>query len=75
MKRKYRVLLSHGLRPAAGGPAVLIGDTNVTAMPMARAANVPYTTGRPLPAGDSDVMVWLVLTGNHPGMSGAARRQ
>jgi hypothetical protein len=34
VKRKYRAILSHVLRPADGSPAVLIGDTRVTAMPM-----------------------------------------
>jgi hypothetical protein len=75
VKRKYRALLSRVLQPADGSPEVLIGDTDVTAMPMAEAANVSYTPRLPLPVGDSDVTAWPVLTGDHPGMSGAARRQ
>jgi hypothetical protein len=72
VKRKDRALLSQALRPADGSHAVLIGNTVVTATPIAEAANVPYTPRLTLPAGDSDVTAWLVLTGNHPGMSGAA---
>jgi hypothetical protein len=33
-------------------------------MLMVEAANVSYTPRLPLPAGESDVTVWLVLTGN-----------
>src|SRR5262249_31675461 len=40
------------------------GDTDVTAMLMVEAANVSYTPRLPLPAGESDVTVWLVLAGN-----------
>jgi hypothetical protein len=54
VKRKYRAILSHVLRPADGSPAVLIGDTHVTAMPMMR---VSYTLRLPPPSGDSDVSI------------------
>jgi hypothetical protein len=50
------------LQPADGSPAVLIGDADVTAMLTAETANVSYTPRLPLPAGDSDVTVWLVLS-------------
>jgi hypothetical protein len=57
VKRKYRAILSHVLRPADGSPAVLIGDTQVTATPMMWAANVSYTLRLPPPSGDSDVTI------------------
>jgi hypothetical protein len=57
VKRKYRAILSHVLRPADGSPAVLIGDTHVTATPMMGAANVSYTLRLPPPSGDSDVAI------------------
>jgi len=62
VKRKYRAILSHVLRPADGSPAVLIGDTHVMAMLMMWAANVSYTPRPPPPSGDSDVTVRLVLS-------------
>lgn len=58
------MLLSRALRPADGSLAVLIGDTDVTAFLMSEAANVSYTPRLPLPAGESDITVWLVSTGN-----------
>ncbi len=61
---KIELSLSRALRPADGSLAVLIGDTDVTAMLMAEAANVSYTPRLPLPVGESDVTVWLVLAGN-----------
>lgn len=61
---KIDLFLSRALRPADGSLAVLVGDTDVTAMLMVEAANVSYTPRLPLPAGGSDVTVWLVLTGN-----------
>ncbi len=61
---KIEMSLSRALRPADGSLAVLIGDTDVTAFLMAEAASVSYTPRLPLPAGESDVTVWLVLTGN-----------
>jgi hypothetical protein len=61
---KIDLFLSRALQPADGSLAVLIGDTDVTAMLMMEAANVSYTPRLPLPAGESDVTVWLVLTGN-----------
>lgn len=61
---KIDLFLSRALRPADGSLAVLIGDTDVTAMLTVEAANVSYTPRLPLPAGESDVTVWLVLTGN-----------
>jgi hypothetical protein len=57
VKRKYRAILSHVLRPADGGPAVLIGDTHVAATPMMGAANVSYTLRLPPPSDDSDVTI------------------
>jgi len=57
VKRNDRAILSHVLRPADGSPAVLIGDTHVTAMSMMRAAIVSYTLGPPPPSGDSDVTI------------------
>jgi hypothetical protein len=75
VKRKVQALLSRASRPADGSPAVLIGNSDVTAMPMAEAANFSYTSRLPLPAGDSDVTVWMVSTGNQMGMSGDATRQ
>src|SRR5262245_5224042 len=56
--------LSRALQPADGSLAVLIGDTDVTAMLMTKAANVSYTPRLPLTAGESDVTVWLVSAGN-----------
>ena len=61
---KIELFLSRALQPADGSLAVLIGDTDVTAMLMVEAANVSYTPRLPLPAGESDVTVWLVLAGN-----------
>ena len=61
---KIDLFLSRALQPADGSLAVLVGDTDVTAMLMMEAANVSYTPRLPLPAGESDVTVWLVLTGN-----------
>src|SRR5262245_4387 len=61
---KIELFLSRALQPADGSLAVLIGDTDVTAMLTADAINVSYTPRLPLPAGESDVTVWLVLTGN-----------
>ena len=43
---------------------MLVGDTDVTAMLTVDAANVSYTPQLPLPAGESDVTVWLVSPGN-----------
>jgi hypothetical protein len=60
---KIDLFLSRSLQPADGSLAVLIGDTDVTAMLMMEAANVSYTPRLPLPAGESDVTVRLVLTG------------
>jgi len=57
VKRNDRAILSHVLRPADGSPAVLIGDTHVTATPMMEAANVSYTLRPPPPSGDSDVTI------------------
>jgi hypothetical protein len=56
--------LNRALQPADGGLAVLIGDTDVTAMLKVEGVNVSYTPRLPLPAGETDVTVWLVLTGN-----------
>ncbi len=61
---KIELSLSRALRPADGSLAVLIGDTDVTAMLTAEGANVSYIPRLPLPVGKSDVTVWLVLTGN-----------
>ncbi len=61
---KIDLFLSRALQPADGGLAVLIGDTDVTAMLMIEAANVSYTPRLPLPAGESEVTVWLVSAGN-----------
>src|SRR5262245_4240741 len=61
---KIDLFLSRALQPADGSLAVLIGDTDVTAMLMVEADNVSYTPRLPLPAGESDVTVWLVLAGN-----------
>src|SRR5215510_15243247 len=61
---KIELSLSRALRPADGSLAVLVGDTDVTAMLLVDAAKVSYTPRLPLPAGESDVTVWLVLTGN-----------
>jgi hypothetical protein len=61
---KIELSLSRALQPADGSLAVLIGDTDVTAMLMMEAANVSYTPRLPLPAGESDVTVWLVSAGN-----------
>src|SRR5215470_9454845 len=61
---KIDLFLSRALRPADGSLAVMVGDTDVTAMLMVEAANVSYNPRLPLPAGESDVTVWLVLTGN-----------
>jgi hypothetical protein len=58
------LLLSRALQPADGSLAVLVGDTDVTAMLTAEAANVSFTPRLPLPAGESDVTVWLVSPGN-----------
>ena len=58
------LLLSRALQPADGSLAVLVGDTDVTAMLTAEAVNVFYTPRLPLPAGESDVTVWLVTPGN-----------
>ena len=58
------LLLSRALQPVDGSLAVLVGDTDVTAMLTAEAANVSYTPRMPLPAGESDVTVWLVSPGN-----------
>jgi hypothetical protein len=57
VKRNDRAILSHVLRPADGSPAVLIGDTHVTAMSMMGAANVSHTLRPPPPSGDSDVKI------------------
>ena len=61
---KIELSLSRALQPADGSLAVLIGDTDVTAMLMMEAANVSYTPRLPLPAGESDVTVLLVSAGN-----------
>src|SRR5262249_19819585 len=61
---KIDLFLSRALQPADGSLAVLIGDTDVTAMLMVEAANVTYTPRLPLPAGENDVTVWLVSAGN-----------
>jgi len=61
---KVELSLGRALQPADGSLAVLIGDTDVTAMLTVEAANVSYVPRLPLPAGESDVTVWLVLTGN-----------
>ncbi|MGH9752823.1 MAG: hypothetical protein ACREA2_08560 [Blastocatellia bacterium] len=61
---KIELSLSRALQPADGSLAVLIGDTDVTGMLMMEAANVSYTPRLPLPAGQSDVTVWLVSAGN-----------
>ncbi len=61
---KIELSLSRALRPADGSLAVLIGDTDVTALLTAAAANVSYIPRLPLPVGESDVTVWLVLNGN-----------
>ena len=61
---KIELSLSRALQPTDGSLAVLIGDTDVTAMLTAEAANVSYIPRLPLPVGESDVTVWLVLTGN-----------
>ncbi len=61
---KIELSLSRALQPADGSLAVLIGDTDVTAMLMVEADRVSYIPRLPLPVGESDVTVWLVLTGN-----------
>jgi hypothetical protein len=61
---KIELSLSRALQPADGSLAVLIGDTDVTAMLMMEAANVSYTPRLPLPAGESNVTVWLISAGN-----------
>jgi hypothetical protein len=61
---KIELSLSRALQPADGGLAVLIGDTDVTAMLKVEGPNVSYTPRLPLPAGEIDVTVWLILTGN-----------
>jgi len=63
-KERIDLLLSRALQPADGSLAVLVGDTDVTAMLTAETANVSYTPRLPLPAGESDVTVWLVSPGN-----------
>jgi len=57
VKRIDRAILSHVLRSADGSPAVLNGDTHVTAMSTMGAANVSYTLRPPPPSGDSDVTI------------------
>lgn len=59
---KIELSLSRALRPADGGLAVLIGDTDVTALLLVEAVNVAYLPRLPLLAGESDVTVWLVST-------------
>jgi hypothetical protein len=61
---KIELSLSRALRPVDGSLAVTIGDTDVTAMLTVEAAIVSYTPRLPLPAGASDVTVWLVSSGN-----------
>jgi len=46
------LFLSRALQPADGSLAVLIGDTDVTAMMMMEVTNVSYTPRLPLPVGD-----------------------
>jgi hypothetical protein len=53
------LLLSRALQPADGSLAVLVGDTDVTAMLTTEAANLSYTPRLPLPAGEGDVTVWF----------------
>ncbi|MEP7273909.1 MAG: hypothetical protein ABI882_20580, partial [Acidobacteriota bacterium] len=61
---KIEMSLSRALLPADGSLAVLIGDTDVTAMLIVEAGQVSYIPRQPLPVGESDVTVWLVLNGN-----------
>ena len=56
--------LSRAMRPADGSLAVLIGDTDVTAMLRVDAGSVSYIPRLPLPVGESDVTVWLVMNGS-----------
>src|SRR5215468_10710674 len=48
---KIELSLSRALQPADGSLAVLIGDTDVTAMLTVNAADVSYIPRLPLPAG------------------------
>src|SRR5262245_51774305 len=61
---KIELTLSRALQSLDGSLAVLIGDTDVTAMLTVDAVNVSYTPRLPLSAGASDVTVWLVSSGN-----------
>src|SRR5215470_1070075 len=61
---KIELSLSRALQPADGSLAVLIGDTDVTAMLVAEAGHVSYVPRLPLPVGENDVTVWLILTGS-----------
>ncbi len=61
---KIELTLSRALQPADGALAVLIGDTDVTAMLTAEAVRVSYLPRLPLQIGESDVTVWLILSGD-----------
>jgi hypothetical protein len=61
---KIELSLSRALQPADGGLAMMIGDTDVTAMLMIEASNVSYIPRLPLPAGENEVTVWLVSSVN-----------
>src|SRR5262245_51022010 len=60
---KIELSINRALQAADGGLAVLIGDTDVTAMLVVEAGHISYVPRLPLPVGESDVTVWLILTG------------
>ncbi len=62
---KIEMTLSRAVLPADGSLAVLIGDTDVTAMLIVESTLVSYTPRLPLPVGECEVTVWLALNGSH----------
>src|SRR5262249_38472646 len=61
---KIELSLSRALQPADGGLAVLIGDTDVSALVVVEAGHLSYVPRPPLPIGENDVTVWLISTGS-----------
>src|SRR5262245_21553424 len=61
---KIELSINRALQPADGSLAILIGDTDVTAMLVVEAGQVSYVPRLPLAVGESDVTVWLISTGS-----------
>ena len=61
---KIEMTLSRAMLPADGTLAVLIGDTDVTAMLIIESTLVSYTPRLPLLAGECEVTAWLALGGS-----------